>query len=162
MGALLRNRWALVPIVLLGAAIAFAALTVLLAVSDHPLGVEPQYDVKAANWQATAEQLARNDKLRWIVTPEVARLDGSLASIRVRVEDKNAIAIDGADVAVECIPVADADRRVTVTLPEVAPGEYAAAFEVAHEGVHEFRVTVDAQGARYTDQFRRTVPGTLP
>lgn len=155
---LVRNRWALVPIALLASAIAFCVLTVVLAVADHPLGVEPQYDSKAAGWQATADQLAENDKLRWLVTPSLTRLDPSLAAIRLRIEDRHAIPIERASVTVECIPIVNADRRSTLALAEVAPGEYAGAFDVALEGAHEFRVVVDAGAKTYTDQFRRVVP----
>lgn len=158
IAALLRNRWALVPIILLASAIAFSVLTVMLAIADHPLGVEPQYDTKAAHWQSTAEQATTNDRLRWLITPDLARLDTSLASLRLRVEDRHTIPIDGARVVVEYIPIANADQRGTLTLAEIAPGEYAAAFEVRGEGAHEFRISIDTPTDRYTDSFRRVLP----
>ncbi len=158
---LFRNRWMFVPIALLGATIAFCTITVLLAVADHPLGVEPQYDAKAAAWQATAAQRAENDRLRWIITPVLERLDGQLASIAITVEDRHTIPIDVAQVAVECIPIANADSRSLVTLVEARRGVYRGAFPVSAEGWHEFRVSVHRSDSTYTDSFRRVVPTEL-
>lgn len=156
--ALVRNRWALVPVVLIGATIAFTSLTVVLAVSDHPLGIEPQYDTKAALWQQTASQRADNDRLRWLATPQLTRLDTGLVGLRLRIEDRHAIAIAGGRVSVECIPVAAADDRCVIELPEIGAGEYAAAFAPRLGGLHEFRVEVLRDGQRWTDQFRRSIP----
>ena len=89
----IRNRWIFVPVGLIAAAISFAALTVTLAVARYPLGVEPQYDARAAQFQATVEQRATNDRLRWIVTPTLSRLDASLVSVSLRIEDRHSIPI---------------------------------------------------------------------
>ncbi len=158
IAAAIRNRWIFVPIVFLGAAIAFAALTVTLAIANHPLGVEPNYDTKAANFQATAEQRATNDRLRWIVTPELVRMDAGMASVSVRVEDRHTVPIEDAAVEIECIPLANGDARRRVELMQLSPGLYGATFEVMAEGRHEFRVTVRRGHDTYTDRFRRPVP----
>ncbi len=156
--ATIRNRWVLFPIVSIGAAVAFAVLTVTLAVANHPLGVEPNYDSKAANYQATVEQRATNDRLRWLVTPGLVRMDQTLASITLRVEDRHTIPIDDATISVECIPLVNGDARQSVELIQLSPGTYAGTFEVAAEGKHEFRVRILQGLDTYTDRFRRPIP----
>jgi hypothetical protein len=147
-----------VPVGLIAAAISFAALTVTLAVARYPLGVEPQYDARAAQFQATVEQRATNDRLRWIVTPTLSRLDASLVSVSLRIEDRHSIPIVGATVDVECVPLANADLRHACSLRELAPGVYAGTFEIRAHGKHEYRVSVRTEHETYTDRFRRPLP----
>lgn len=156
---LIENRWMLVPVLLLGASVVITTATVLSAVVGHPLGMEPFYDVKAASWDAEREQRAQNDRLRWVVTPELAS-EGAHRSLRLRVEDKHAARIPAEHVSVECIPVLRGESRRVVVLA-AAPGEtgvFEGSFDCGIGGQWEFRVTVDAANGRYTDTFRRQLP----
>lgn len=148
------NRWMLVPIALLGFTVTVATVTVMSAVVGHPLGAEPAYDRKAADFDAERAQRIENERLRWVVTPEVSS-HGARRSVAIRVEDKHAARIDATRVTVECIPVVDAGARVEVELARSGPGEFSGGFESATGGQWEFRVAVDGDGVRYTDAFRR-------
>jgi hypothetical protein len=158
----IENRWMLAPVLLLGASVVITTATVLSAVVGHPLGMEPAYDVKAASWDAEREQRAQNDRLRWVVTPELVS-DGAHRSLRLRVEDKHAARIPAERVSVECIPVLRGESREVVLA--AAPGEtgvFEGAFDCGIGGQWEFRVTVDAANGRYTDTFRRQLPHARP
>lgn len=148
------NRWMFVPIALLGFTVTVATVTVMSAVVGHPLGAEPAYDRKAANFDAERAQRTENERLRWVVTPEVSS-HGARRSVAIRVEDKHAARIDATRVTVECIPVVDAGSRIEVELARSRPGEFSGGFESAVGGQWEFRVAVDGDGVRYTDAFRR-------
>lgn len=148
------NRWMFVPIGLLGFTVTVAVVTVTSAVVGHPLGTEPGYDRKAAEFDAEREQRLANERLRWVVTPEIAS-HGAHRSIAVRVEDKHAARIDARRVTIECIPVVDAGRRVEIELARGESGDFSGAFDSAIGGQWEFRVSVEGEGIRYTDSFRR-------
>ncbi len=155
---LIANRWMFVPVLLLGMTVAIATVTVMSAVVGHPLGAEPNYDAKAADWNAEREQRAANERLRWVVTPEIAS-DGVHRSMTLRIEDKHAARIDATRVAVECIPVRAAEARKTIELSRRDAGDFAGSFDSPIGGQWEFRVTVEQGGVRYTDDFRRFLAG---
>ena len=52
---LVANRWMFVPVLLLGMTVTIAVVTVMSAVVGHPLGAEPNYDTKAADWNTERE-----------------------------------------------------------------------------------------------------------
>ena len=157
-GRLVANRWAFAPVALLGATVAIATVTVMSAVVGHPLGMEPAYDAKAASWDAERMQRAANDRLRWVVTPEIDSA-GVRRTLVVRIEDKHAARIEHASVVVECIPNRAAESRANATLVEIEPGVYRGEFTSPIGGQWEFRVRVDRDGEVYTDSFRRFLTG---
>ena len=155
---LIANRWMFVPVLLLGMTVTIATVTVMSAVIGHPLGAEPNYDLKAADWNAEREQRAANERLRWVVTPEISS-DGAHRIMTLRIEDKHAARIDATRVAVECIPVRAAEARKTIELSRRGAGDFAGSFESPIGGQWEFRVTVEQARVRYTDDFRRFLAG---
>lgn len=152
--ALVANRWMFAPIGLLGCTVIVATITVTSAVVGHSLGAEPEYDRKAASFEAEREQRVRNERLRWVVTPDIVS-DGAHRVVSLRVEDKHAARIEADHVKLECIPVVDASVRRTLELARVGPGEFAGEFDCELGGQWEFRVSIDEGELRYTDQFRR-------
>jgi hypothetical protein len=158
---LIANRWMFVPVLLLGLTVTIATVTVMSAVVGHPLGAEPNYDAKAASWNAEREQRAANERLRWVVTPEIAS-QGRRHSVSLRIEDKHAARIDATRVSVECIPVRAAEARKTIELSRRDVGDFAGSFDSAIGGQWEFRVTVEQGGVRYTDDFRRFLAAAQP
>lgn len=158
MRRLIENRWVLAPVALLGTSVVVATVTVLSAVVGHPLGMEPAYDAKAASWDAQRQQRAANDRLRWVVTPDVSST-GARRTVELRVEDKHAAHIEGARVAVECIPIRAAEARANVQLAPAESGVYRGTFESPIGGQWEFRVRIEKGSEIYTDDFRRFLVG---
>ena len=99
-----------------------------------------------------------NERLRWVVTPELSS-DGARRTIALRIEDKHAARIDAKRVAVECIPIRAAEARQRVELSRRDAGDFVGDFESPIGGQWEFRVTVEQDSIRYTDEFRRFLTG---
>jgi hypothetical protein len=148
------DRWMFVPIALLGLTVVTGFATVMSAVVGHPLGTEPAYDRKAASWEAEREQRAMNERLRWVVTPDIASA-GAKRVLTLTVEDKHAARIDAERVRVECIPIRNAEARLEIALHRDAEGSFSGGFDSPIGGQWEFRVAVEDGELRYTDAFRR-------
>lgn len=162
---LLANRWAFVPVAVLGSAVLSAVAVVTLAVNDRgATAAEPDYYRKGASWDDWKRQLAENGALRWVLTPEIVpgSAGSGFARLEMAVADKNAVPIEGAQVHVEVIPIKDADSRVEVALPESAAGRYGADVPLRVGGVWEIRSTVEWKGKRYCDRVRRNVAFARP
>lgn len=154
---LIRDRWMFVPIGLLTLSVGVGVTTVALAVVGHPIGAEPEYYNKAARWEEHQAQLAANDKLRWNVSPEIARGSDGLPTLSIGIVDKYSGVIDAESVELDAIPVANADLRETIAMRRVAPGRFEAPLKARVPGQWEFRVSVKKGESVYTDTFRRTL-----
>lgn len=154
---LLANRWMLAPVLLLGASVTGAFLTVTFAVAGKPIGEEKDYYRKAVDWDATRAAAARSELLQWNASPSfVAGPDGA-PRMRLSLRDKHGHALDGAKVSVEAIPVRLAERAGTVALAPLGHGEYEAALPAIVLGQWELRVTVEREGQLWTDSYRRVL-----
>ncbi|RLT00302.1 MAG: hypothetical protein DWI17_00070 [Planctomycetota bacterium] len=152
--SLIENRWMFVPMLLLGMSVTIATVTVFSAVVGHSLGMEPNYDTKAAAWEDERAQRAVNESLRWVVTPNIVS-EGARRNVSLRIEDKHAARIDAGRVQIECIPIRVAESRRSIELLRRDSGEFAGSFDSPIGGQWEFRVIVEQAGVRYTDSFRR-------
>lgn len=159
MRRIIENRWILAPFVLMGLSVAMATVTVITAINARGMAVEPDYDVKAADWDAHRAQLAANEKLRWSVTASLDADPDDRGSARLRLDlrDKYDWPLDDARVSVEAFPVARADLRAAMSLSPLGDGGYRAALPFRHPGRWEFRVRVERGDDVYTDVFERTL-----
>lgn len=165
----LANRWAFVPVAVLGATVAFAVFVVVFLVNERgAIAAEPDSYRKGVAWDDWKRQEAENGVLRWVVTPAIgAAPNGTgLAHLTLSVADKHALPIEGAVVRAEVVPIVDADRRVELAFAEGAPGAYGADVPLRTGGLWEVRTTVEWKGHRYCDRVRRNVSfgvrGTAP
>ena len=165
VSAIVRNRWALVPVGMLLATVASAVLVVTLAVNERgATAAEPDSYRRGAAWDEWKEQVARNGALRWVVTHEIVAGSSPSGSPRleVAVADKHAVPVAGAVVRAEVIPIRDGDARIELALAEGAPGRYAVDVPLRVGGIWEVRTTVERKGQRYADRVRRTVRFARP
>ncbi|MCP3861445.1 MAG: hypothetical protein GY715_02180 [Planctomycetes bacterium] len=144
------NRWMFMPIALIGLCLAMSTITVTLAITNQSMVAEPDYYDEAIRWDERRAQFARNDQLRWRVTPELAagRLD-------VSVQDKHGVRIDGAEVDIELIPALRPNDRHRLVARETAPGRYVADWPSGPPGRWEIRTRVVRGEATYTDRCER-------
>lgn len=157
LGRIIRNRWMFVPIGLLTLSVSVGVTTVALAVAGHPIGAEPDYYAKGANWDAHRAQLAANDKLRWNVAPTIVASPNGLPLLRVEIRDKYSGLIDAETAEVEAIPVAAADYRESGPMTRNDVGRFERELRTKVQGQWEFRLTVRKGESTYTDTFRRTL-----
>jgi len=154
---ILDNRWMLAPVLLLGASVTGAFLTVTFAVAGKPIGEERDYYRKAVEWDARRAALARSELLQWNASPSfVLGADGA-PRLRLALRDKHGHPLDGALVTVEAIPVRLAERTGTVTLEPQGHGEYEAALPAIVLGQWELRVAVERGEHVWTCDFRRVL-----
>ena len=141
-------RWPLGIAAILGATVA-ANLVVMRVASDDPsFAVEPDYYRRAVGWDSTLAQARASAALGWRVATQVTPLvAGAPATVTLAITDRDGAPVTGATVAVEALFNARANDRHTATLPEVAPGRYAAPLPLARAGVWELRVQVRRDGA---------------
>ncbi len=154
----IEQRWKFVPIIMLCGSVASAYTMVTLSMGDGTgTAVEPDYYRKAAAWDETQRQLAANGALNWIVTPSFAAgmSDPRLARLEIAVADKYAVALDGARVHAEVIPIRAADARCELDLSPTGNGRYAIDVPIRTGGLWEVRLRVESKGRVYTDRFRR-------
>lgn len=163
MRALLRNRWAFFPVVMLAGSLMLGVVTVSAALRSNGES-EPDYYRKGAAWEAHRAQLAQNGALAWTLTPTVRPAgEASIVSeVEVAVNDKYGVPIAAAEVAVEVVPIVHADARLSMRMHEVRPGVYVAPCPLRVEGVWELRFTVESRGRVYADAVRRVVHGLMP
>jgi FixH len=154
---LFRDRWMFVPIGLLTVTVAISVATVTLAVAGHPLGAEPDYYAKAAQWDAHRAQLAANDALRWNVAPEIVPSSAGTPILTIEIRDKYSGLIDADAAEVEAIPIASADLREQGSMTRTDTGRFQRELNARIPGQWEFRVTVRKGDSIYTDTFRRTL-----
>ncbi len=160
MSAVLRNRWALFPVLMLTGSVGLGVVTVSAAMRSHG-EAEPDYYRKGAQWDRHRAQVARNGALAWNLTPAVVPAgDGNFVPVvRAAVTDKHGVPIEGAKVSLEVVPILAPDMRLSVTMPESAPGTYEAPCPLRVDGIWEMRFTVEAHGKVFADTVRRVVHG---
>ena len=157
--SLIENRWAFVPVVMMLGTVASAVVVVTVAVGDRSaLATEPDYYRRGAAYDAWKQQVAANGALRWVVTPAIVSAQaGSGARLELSMADKHGIALEGAAVRAEIIPIREADARCDVALAEMAPGRYGVDVPLRVGGQWEIRATVDWKGKTWSDRMRRAV-----
>jgi nitrogen fixation protein FixH len=137
---------------------AVLALTVIANVwllwaanDDQHLAFEPDYYRKAVAWDSTVAQGERSRALGWTATVTL----GSDGLLTVRLADAGGGPVDSADLTVDVIPVAHANRATTATLGRTGPGLAETRVALVYPGLHELRVTA----VRGADRFTSTVRG---
>ena len=149
--------WAWFPVVLLLASLAGVGSMAMIAVRDPGFALEKNYYARAVHWDAQQAQWAENARLGYQVEVALpASADG--IALTARITERDGTPLRSASVRVEAFAIARAGERRELTLGELADGTYAAPLGLARPGLWEFRVTVLAQGLRFTTLARADVP----
>lgn len=157
MTTLWQRRWMFAPVALTLASMGFAVVTVRLALRDHGTAVEPDYYRKAAAWDERRLAREAGEALRWTVSPSLERSARDSLIVELTIADKYGIPIEGAQVALEGIPIRAADTAQTIPLRESTGGRYAGTLRVPASGQWEFRVDLKRGEERLIESFRRAV-----
>lgn len=162
MKQLWRQRWAFVPVVLLGSTIVFAFVTVRLALRDHGTAAEPDSYRKALAWDDERARRKAGESLGWTVSPSLTRPSASELEVELVIADKHGHPIDGAEISIEAIPIRAADAAVTRRAQETAAGRYLARMPARIGGQWEFRVELRRGEQRLAESFRRSIAPPRP
>ncbi len=137
------------------------AVLVFFAHSSPSLGIEKDYQEKAAAWEETARQRAVNERLGWLVDLSIGAPEGALseAAIEVVVRDADGSEIEGATVQMETYHMARSNDRFTPTLKADGGGAHQGTMRILREGWWQFDFVVTRGGDRFTAEDRRYVEG---
>lgn len=161
---LVADRWMFFPVLILGWSVVLVVMTVRASLSGQGAGVERDYYRQAVEWEEVQLQRARNERLRWSVTPSFAPspVDPRLPRLHLAVTDRHGIPIERARIEVEAIPVTMVQRGAVVPLSGLGGGRYEGDLPAAVAGQWEFRVRVEQGEEIYTDTFRRVLQFGAP
>lgn len=159
----MRSRAWLWPVglaVLLAAGVGTNVAFMIVAASDPSFAVEPDYYRKALAWDETMAQEVRNRSLGWqldaAATPGTRR--GHL-TLSASIVDVAGAPLTGATVRVEALHGARAWQVIEASLPEVAPGRYAAELPLRRAGLWELRFRVVRGAEVFTRRLEEDLPG---
>lgn len=154
--------WALVPVVLLGSMVIGLVTLAYVASSDPHFALEPSYYDKAVHWdQAQAEaRHSREVGLRLALPERLPITKAGEIELEIRVSDRQAAALFGAEVRVEAFPNAYASQIQNLVLSERAPGVYVGRVARGVVGLWELRVSVQRGTLHYREVIRRDAGGT--
>jgi nitrogen fixation protein FixH len=152
-----KYAWIAVIVVMLAVPVILYAGAIIL-VTVNPVSIEPDYEEKAANWDATRRQELMNKKLDW--TLDLATQPAERAGqVRVRVElyDTFGKPIRNGEVVLEAFHVLRPDKVVSATLASNGEGVYSATVAMRPSGVWEFAFTAESDDRVYTETVRTSV-----
>jgi nitrogen fixation protein FixH len=120
------------------------------ASDDQHLAFEQDYYRKAMAWDSTVAQAERSRTLGWGAS---VALDAN-GHLTVQLADSAGQPVDSATVVVEVIPIAHANRTLTVPLSRSGPGLSEANIPLVYSGLHELRLTAVRDPHRFTTTVR--------
>ncbi len=138
--------WPLLIVALLAMNATIVAVTVYFASADKAVAVEPDYYAKALKFDDTIRRRDRSDQLGWSATPTLRAprdAEGHRSMVlEVALTDREAHAIDGADLSVIAFASLRSAERQTLHLCATStPGLYAAPMHVERAGLWRLRIT---------------------
>ena len=150
--------WALVPVMLLGSSVLLYMVIVPFMTSDPSHAVVPDYEGRAANWDAVTAQRRANAQLGWnlrVRAPHGTRTDAPL-KLLIEVTDREGREIDGAAVSGVALHVARAATRFDFAAVSREGGHYEAEIDSARPGIWEIDVTVRRGDEIFVERRRVT------
>lgn len=153
-------RWALAPVLLLGAGLAGLGVMTAIAMNDPSFALEKDYYEKSLRLDEQHAQQAENRKLGWqldLETTAPSRPSTSQArslDLLVTLSGPDG-SLEGAQVTVEAFHNARAADVRQLSFEGEGEGRYRAHLASVRPGLWEFRFTVERYGAVFTSVERR-------
>jgi nitrogen fixation protein FixH len=123
------------------------AALVYFSHNDPSFAVEEDYYRRGIEWDKQLAQQRLDEEMGWglaveVDGPVVGESGDTMRTVRVRLSDRDGLAIEGAEVGLVCYHHARAGDRIELALAEVEPGVYERAGPLAREGRWAFQFTV--------------------
>ncbi len=151
--------WAYVPALLLGSMLLGLGTLAYIAIDDPHFALEPNYYDKAVHWdRARAEARASNElglRLSLRRTLEMAP-DGKV-DVELEIVDRAGAPFSAAEVQLEALPNAYANRVQDTRLRETSPGVYRGNLIRGTLGLWQLRFRVSRGTARFSQILRADV-----
>jgi hypothetical protein len=152
-------------IVWAGVVVGFLVMTIVIqgtllvfALNDPSFAVEPDYENRAANWDAIQRAQAASDGLGWTVELETrATATPGEVEVWIHATDSAGQGVSAATATFEAFHNARASRITRGMLPETDGGVYGGTFLLRPSGIWEFRVEIARGEDRFLGTFRESV-----
>ncbi len=156
--------WPTLVIAALGGNLILGAVMVRVAAGDRHFAVEPDYYSKAVGWDSTMAQADRNRALGWQAVPSLGAVSVGVAdTVAIMLRTATGVAVSGATVTIEAMPVAYATEVVRAELaPGHEPGRYAAVVPMSRAGLWEVRLRAVRGADHFTTNLRLDASSTGP
>ena len=150
--------WIGIIVGLLGMSVVIYGVAIVITLTDPSFALEPDYEERAADWDAIQRQQAVNESLGWSakVSVEAGPKRGEIV-VRVTLQDRIDRPIDGAIVELDAFHNARAGRIHRARLDHAGDGEYTTAMPIRRSGVWEFRLTANHRGDVFTKTIRKSL-----
>ncbi len=147
-------RWPMLIVSLLAVNVAICTVTVVRAVGGGGAAVEPSYDRKAQNFEASLMAVRASAALGW--SAEISAVGGDAGDaetrpslMRVVMRDRSGQPIDDAVVRVTAFHQSRADQAVSLTLVARGLGVYEVPLNYELKGFWEVRLTAVRAGEKF-------------
>lgn len=154
--------WPTLIIAALGGNLILGAVMIRVAAGDTHFAVEPDYYRKAVGWDSTMAQADRNNVLGWHAVPSLGAIRaGANDTLAITLRTDAGVAVTGAKVTIEAMPVAYANEVVRAALAaDHEPGRYVAAVPMSRAGLWEVRLRAVRGAERFTTNLRLEASST--
>ena len=151
--------WPIGVAVILGATVMANIVVMRVATNDPSFAIEPDYYQKAVAFDSSIAGERRSLALGWSATSKIVENDSiGRPTLTVTLLDSQRQPVQGATMKAVALANVRANDLVSVSLTEVAPGEYAARLGARIRG--QWEVRVDA--VRGTDHFAASTRTDIP
>jgi nitrogen fixation protein FixH len=142
----------------LGLSVTMYGIAIGYSMTDESFSVVEDYEAKAANWDEHMAQQTRNAELGWLTDLDVVGTgEPREVELRLSVFDKYGKPVRGADVHVNCFPIARGNDRIEATLSMTGDGMYSMRTAISRAGVWMFEVSIAKDDDVYTETIRKEV-----
>lgn len=152
--------WPIAVAAILGATVVANIAVMRVANDDPSFAIEPDYYAKAIAFDSSAAAARRSAALHWTVTTATTATTASTGEriLQLTLADSLGHPITGAHVTSEALFIARANRVITATLTESAPGHYEAPAAAMQPGQWEVRIAAVRGAAHFVSTMRTEVP----
>ncbi|UCF67695.1 MAG: FixH family protein [Acidobacteriota bacterium] len=153
--------WISIIVGLLALSVVVHGILLVAALSDPSFAVEPDYEAKAANFDAIQRQRWASQRLGW--TTELRTrpaVDPGEVEISLEAFDRDGEPIRDAAVELETFHNARAAEVINGRLTHIREGRYRGVLPMTRSGVWEIRLTITSEDDVYVRTLRKNVLST--
>ncbi len=150
--------WIGIVVSLLVGSVVTQGVLLVASMSDPSFAVEPDYERKAADWDAIQRRKQESLRLGWTVDLRTSPSErAGEVNVELSVFDRFGKPIRDATVALKTFHNARAGNVIAGRLFHDADGIYLATLPMRRSGIWEFRLEVVQGESHYTDVVRKSV-----
>lgn len=151
------TRWVGMVIGLLGLSVVIQGIAVFLSVGDPSFAIEPDYENKAVHYDDIRLQRLHNEALGWTVGIRATAGRPGDMQVDVILQDDAGRLIEDAQVGLEALHVARANRVLRADALPYAETGYRCALPMRRSGIWEFHVDARRGDEHFTAVVRETI-----